>query len=200
MIDAPPPLAAGKPAWRRHWRQRRQALCSAAQAPLLEVALRHLPGLVGSGQRLGLFCPLAGEPDLLGLSVPLADRLALPAIREGDGAGALHYLAWQPGQPLLADACGIPAPAEAPGAELRPAELALLLVPALAFDPGGFRLGYGGGWYDRLRSDPLWRAVPALIVAPAGCQVRQLPRDPWDLSFDGWLSERGLQWLQPVED
>ena len=200
MIDAPPPLAAGKPAWRRHWRHRRKALCAAAQAPLLGLAIRQLPGLLGPRQRLGLFWPLTGEPDLRGLAEPLPDRLALPAVRQGSGARGLHYLAWRPGQDLPPDACGIPAPAEAAGAVLGPAELALLVVPALAFDPYGFRLGSGGGWYDRLRSDPLWRAVPALIVAPAGCQVQRLPRDPWDLPFDGWLSERGLQWLQPVEE
>lgn len=77
-------------------------------------------------------------------------------------------------------------------------ELALLLVPALALDRRGLRLGTGGGWYDRLRQDPSWRGVPALIVAPSLCRLAALPADPWDVPFDGWLDETGLHWLQPV--
>ena len=73
--------------------------------------------------------------------------------------------------------------------------LALLLVPALAFDNDGIRLGYGGGWYDRLRADPAWRRVPALAVLPAACRMETLPRDPWDVPFDGWLDETGLHWI-----
>jgi 5-formyltetrahydrofolate cyclo-ligase len=73
-----------------------------------------------------------------------------------------------------------------------------LLVPALACDRQGFRLGYGGGWFDRLRSAAHWRAVPALAVLPQGCLVEQLPHDSWDVPFDGWLHEGGLHWLRPV--
>jgi 5-formyltetrahydrofolate cyclo-ligase len=70
--------------------------------------------------------------------------------------------------------------------------LGLLLVPALACDGAGIRLGYGGGWYDRLRADPSWAQVPALAVLPRGCRVGQLPRDPWDVPLQGWLDEEGL--------
>jgi 5-formyltetrahydrofolate cyclo-ligase len=66
-------------------------------------------------------------------------------------------------------------------------------VPALAFDPhSGIRLGYGGGWYDRLRADPAWRAVPALVVLPSACLSANLPREPWDVPFQGWLDEHGV--------
>ena len=73
-----------------------------------------------------------------------------------------------------------------------PDALGLLLVPALAMDRRGIRLGYGGGWYDRLRAEPAWRTVPALAVLPAACVVEALPRDGWDVPFAGWLDERGL--------
>ncbi len=75
--------------------------------------------------------------------------------------------------------------------------MALLLVPALAVDSSGLRLGSGGGWYDRLRADPAWARVPALAVLPSGCLVPHLPRDPWDIPFDGWLDERGWQFTGP---
>jgi 5-formyltetrahydrofolate cyclo-ligase len=80
---------------------------------------------------------------------------------------------------------------------LEPSQLQLLLIPALAIDQRGVRLGYGGGWYDRLRSDPAWQQRPALAVLPQACVVAELPRDPWDLPLDGWISEQGWQQLAP---
>ena len=71
-------------------------------------------------------------------------------------------------------------------------QLGLLLIPALACDATGIRLGYGGGWYDRLRADPTWAQVPALAVLPRGCRVERLPRDPWDVPLQGWIDEDGL--------
>ncbi|NDG22842.1 MAG: 5-formyltetrahydrofolate cyclo-ligase [Synechococcaceae bacterium WBB_10_009] len=188
------PNAAQKNALRRQCRRQRAALLPAAQGPLLAIARRELPDLVSAGRRLGIHWPLAGEPDLRGLEQEpgLRGRLALPRLSNG----ALHYRAWGEGTPLSPDDTGIPAPD--PGPDLEPQQLALLLVPALACDRQGFRLGYGGGWFDRLRSAAPWRAVPALVVLPEGCLVEQVPRDPWDVPFDGWLHEGGLHWLRPV--
>ena len=98
---------------------------------------------------------------------------------------------WRSGDPLEPDRCRIPAPLAGAG-ELPAQALGLLLVPALACDGAGIRLGYGGGWYDRLRADPAWAQVPALAVLPRGCRVEQLPRDPWDVPLQGWLDEEGL--------
>jgi 5-formyltetrahydrofolate cyclo-ligase len=119
----------------------------------------------------------------------LRQRLALPVVRSVGGVGRLTYGAWHPADPLRADDCGIPAPVAA--APLQAHALALLLVPALAIDQRGIRLGSGGGWYDRLRADPAWRQVPALAVLPAACVAPSLPADPWDVPFTGWLDETG---------
>jgi 5-formyltetrahydrofolate cyclo-ligase len=180
-----------KAALRRHYRRLRRESLPAAAAGLLAVARRELPPRLPPGRRLGLWWPLPGEPDLLALGGLLPGRLALPAVLP---TRRLVYLPWGPGEVLEADGCGIPAPRSAgPGARhpLPPADLALLLVPALAIDAAGLRLGTGGGWYDRLRADPAWRAVPALAVLPAACVTPELPRDPWDVPFDGWLDETG---------
>jgi 5-formyltetrahydrofolate cyclo-ligase len=91
-------------------------------------------------------------------------------------------------------------PPGAPWRPLAPEALGLLLVPALAIDQRGIRLGSGGGWYDRLRADPAWGALPALAVLPAACVCPRLPRDPWDVPFSGWLDERGLTWLGPLPE
>jgi 5-formyltetrahydrofolate cyclo-ligase len=209
----PLPDSAGKEELRRRFRRLRRASLPAAAVGLLEAAQRELPALMPPGRRLGLWWPIGAEPDLRPLAVELhhrrADALALPVVEPwppGSSQLQLHYRPWSPGAPLLADACGIPAPTPAtdvrdaagPAPPLQPGQLALLLVPALAIDRCGIRLGSGGGWYDRLRADPAWQELPALAVLPAACvSATPLPRDPWDVPFDGWLDEHGLHRLSP---
>ena len=201
-MDGAQDFASAKTLWRQRLRPLRLERARSSQTAILAGAWRQLPGLRPPGTRLGLYWPLAGEIDLRGLAVlpgegpgtALGNRLALPAVAGAPGQGQLQYRAWQPGEPLQPDLCRIPAP---PGPALAPGALGLLLVPALGFDRQGIRLGSGGGWYDRLRADPAWRAVPALAVLPAACLVEQLPRDPWDVPFDGWLDETGVHPLAP---
>ena len=178
---------------RQQFRSLRRRLLPAAEPELQRHANALLP-LLGAKQRLGLYWPLSGEADLRGIADQpcLRHRLALPRVE----AGALTYRCWQPGDALSPDDTGIQAPAQ--GSALQPQELGLLLAPALAFDASGIRLGYGGGWFDRLRSDPTWKDAAALAVLPAGCVVPTLPRDLWDVPFNGWLDEQGLHWLQAV--
>ncbi len=172
---------------RRHYRQQRQQALDQG-GPALVQAIRATAGALAArlpaGQHLGIYWPLAGEIDLRPLAVQTA--VALPTI----GDGRLLYRPWMPGQELEPDGCGIPAPPAAAG-ELAASQMALLLVPALAIDPAGIRLGYGGGWYDRLRAKPAWRQVPALAVLPAQCAGVELPHDPWDVPLAGWISEQG---------
>jgi len=175
---------------RRRFRRIRRLSLAQAAAGIEAVARRCLPGRVPPGRHLGLYWPLAHEPDLRILAAQTPEALALPAIRPGAG---LVYLPWSPGEPLGPDACGIAAPLEA--TPLEPEALALLLVPALAVSREGLRLGSGGGWYDRLRADCRWRAVPALAVLPAACVADTLPSDPWDVPFSGWLDEQGVHWI-----
>ncbi len=66
----------------------------------------------------------------------------------------------------------------------------LLLVPLLAFDRNGHRLGYGGGFYDRTL-DAL--QVPAIGIAYAGQEVSSIPHEAHDRRLDGILTERGLR-------
>jgi len=183
-----------KAALRQGFRQVRRQHVAGLQQALEQSLCAWLAACSRSagGRHLGLFWPLGSEPDLRSTLQQLGSPLALPVVE----AGQLHYRSWQPAEQLAPDECGIPAPL--PSMQLLRAEqLALLLVPALAIDRRGVRLGSGGGWYDRLRSEPAWRAVPALAVLPAACVSEGLPADPWDVPFDGWLDEQGLHWLMP---
>jgi 5-formyltetrahydrofolate cyclo-ligase len=179
---------SSKQSLRLQFRQLRRQLLPAAE-PGIQAAAANLAAQLKGDRVVGVYWPLGGEADLRGL---VGQRLALPRVNEGH----LTYRYWQPGDALSNDDTRIPAPQE--GSDLDAAALALLLVPALALDQRGIRLGYGGGWFDRLRSDPLWGAVPALAVLPAGCLVEQLPSDSWDVPFQGWLDEHGVHWLQAV--
>jgi 5-formyltetrahydrofolate cyclo-ligase len=75
----------------------------------------------------------------------------------------------------------------------------LLLVPLLAFDSSGFRLGYGGGYYDRtlakFRSE---RAIMAIGIAFAGQEINRVPRDARDEPLDGVVTEAGFRRFGPV--
>jgi 5-formyltetrahydrofolate cyclo-ligase len=190
--------APQKATLRRHYRALRQTLLPQAGPAIGDQLQAALGLLTAADQHLGLYWPLAGEVDLLQLqptatSQPTATwpcSLALPAISQGQ----LVYRAWNHGDQLEPDDCGIPAPL---GTALAASAVSCLLVPALAFDATGVRLGYGGGWYDRLRTDAAWTRVPSFAVLPQGCLADNLPRDPWDRPLDGWLDETGLHHCQP---
>ena len=141
---------------------------------------------------IGLYWPLPGEVDLRPLRSDLfADFGLTTALPVADGQGEMTYRLWSE-SPLSADGCGIPAPLDQP--DLKADQLSLLLVPALAVDLMGIRLGYGGGYYDRLRSRDIWGDVPALVVLPGACvSLQPLPADPWDRPFSGWVCENGYR-------
>ncbi|MEO3428872.1 5-formyltetrahydrofolate cyclo-ligase [Pelagibius sp. CAU 1746] len=152
---------------------------------------RFLPGktlaeeIVVSG-----YWPMGDEIDPRPLMAALdafGCRLALPAIR---AAGQpLDFRAWRPGDALQPAGFGTqepPATAEA----LRPG---LLLVPLLAFDGAGYRLGYGGGFYDR--SLALLRKagdILAVGLAYADQQVPAVPREATDQPLDLVVTEGGV--------
>jgi 5-formyltetrahydrofolate cyclo-ligase len=135
---------------------------------------------------------------------PIGDELDVrPALRALAGCGAaialpvvvearrpLDFRAWTPDEPLEAGAHGTFHP-RADAATLRPD---LLLVPLLAFDDSGHRLGYGGGYYDRtlqvLRAD---RRVVAVGVAYAAQRLALVPHDDNDQMLDYIVTEQGLR-------
>jgi 5-formyltetrahydrofolate cyclo-ligase len=152
------------------------------------IAARKFPLAVTLGTIISGFMPLKSEINPLPLLQMLAEagaRLALPAI-----AGRVKPLmmrAWQFGAPLDRGQWGIREPKpDAP--EVEPD---ILLVPLLAFDREGFRLGYGAGYYDmtihRLRG---LKPVTAVGIAFAAQEVPKIPTTPRDERLDLVLTER----------
>lgn len=92
---------------------------------------------------------------------------------------------------LQAGAYGIPEPKpDLP--VLNAAQVDLILIPAIACDTQGYRLGYGGGFYDRLLSLTDWRSKPTIGIIFKCALLATLPTDPWDQPLKAVCTEAGL--------
>ncbi len=76
--------------------------------------------------------------------------------------------------------------------ELPPERLDAVVVPGIAFDRQGYRLGYGGGYYDRFLAR-LPARVARVGLAPEALVLEALPRDPWDAPVGFLASEEGVR-------
>jgi len=155
---------------------------AALAAHLSQVLADLMPGC------LGLYWPLRSEfnaaiacaedrnLDAVPLALPFACRSPV----------TMHYRAWNRGKPELRDECGIPSP---DGAKAEPD---VVIVPCLGYTRTGFRVGYGGGYYDR------WLAqhphVTTVGVAWSCCEIdeAELSPQPHDLPLMLVVTERGV--------
>jgi len=68
----------------------------------------------------------------------------------------------------------------------------LILVPAVVCDARGYRLGYGGGFYDRMLSLPIWQSKPTVGIVFEFAYLPELPVESWDRKLTGVCTEAGL--------
>lgn len=140
--------------------------------------------------RIALFWGVRSEVEtapIVEQALALGKRIALPVTLMGERRLRLREICGEDGE-LQAGPMEIPQPAER-CPEVAPPEIELVVVPAVAFDPEGYRLGYGGGFYDRLLAK-----MGALKVGIAfeSQLVERVPRDQHDLPVDWIITDQRL--------
>jgi len=144
-------------------------------------------------QVIAAFVAFDGEPDPAPVMEQLSRRgvrLALPVIRERPGRAEICFRQWAPGSEMQNNRYGIPEPVGT--LDIRLDEIDLVLIPLVAWDASGGRLGMGASYYDRLFG-PLAQAKRPfrMGVAYQLQQVERIPLDPWDVRLHGMLTEAG---------
>ena len=154
--------------------------------------------LVGRRENtIGAYWPIKGEFDPLpalyrwseGAPGGAPRRIGLPVADRS--TGQLRFHVWYPGCPMEHDAYDIPKPKDTD--EFAPQ---ILVVPCLGFGPGGVRLGYGGGFFERTLASVAPRPVTVGVGFTHGFQPL-LRSEPLDQALDAMLTEDGVMWQRP---
>ncbi|HUK05319.1 MAG TPA: 5-formyltetrahydrofolate cyclo-ligase [Burkholderiales bacterium] len=180
-------------AWRKSERSRLIAARAALDAATLEAHRlrmdahleRAFPGLASS--KLAFCWPIKGEYDARHLARTLRERGALTALPVVVAPRQpLVFREWHPGVRLAKGPLDIPYPADS--AEVVPNAV---LLPMNGWDPAGYRLGYGGGFFDRTLAALAKR--PAVIgVTYEIARIETIHPQSWDIPVDWVVTERGV--------
>ncbi len=163
------------------WRQKSDRIASHLQAS----------SLFTQAQTILAYFSFRQEPDL---SLLFSDSriFGFPrCIRD-----TLVWHSWKPTHQMLQKgAYGILEP-HPNSPKVEPEQVDLILVPAVACDYQGYRLGYGGGYYDRLLSSDQWAEKPTIGIVFEFAYLPQLPVEPWDIQLQAICTENGLKMRQ----
>ncbi|MBI3157962.1 MAG: 5-formyltetrahydrofolate cyclo-ligase [Burkholderiales bacterium] len=194
----PPPPSPFEPSQdkallRRQLQAERQALLDRHQRSVhLQEVLRVW--LIGRRERtIGAYWPIKGEFDTLPAlyrwsEADAARRIGLPVVDRA--TRQLRFHVWYPGCAMEEDAYGIPKPKDTEAFDPQ-----MLLVPCVGFGPGGMRLGYGGGFYDRTLAALQPRPFTVGLAFAHGFIPWLLP-EPHDVPLDAILTEEGVHWMR----
>lgn len=178
--------AADRGAARRALRERRAALGEAARMRAAQAIASRLEALVTAARPavVGAYWAMKEEPELAGAMAhwhAAGLAVALPRVAAADAP--LEFVRWHPGAALAAGPFGTLHPEGAQA--LRPD---LLVIPCLGFDARCYRMGYGGGYYDRTLER--LGAVATVGVAYDCCEVRGFAPHEHDLPLDWVVTEQ----------
>ena len=179
--------------WRRGERTRlialRQALSAADRRRWSEHILAELQTFLADRPGvLGVYWPFRAEVDplpLIDLTIASGREIALPVVV--DRKGPLEYRSWRPGERLVDGVWNIPVPEK--HAIVVPA---VVLAPLVGFDAECYRLGYGGGYFDRT----LAALAPKPLAIGVGFAIQALETihpQPFDVPMDLIVTEAGTR-------
>jgi len=186
-------IAAAKQHARQQAFSKRSAITGSVRLSASQSVANHFadhPYLTYAASFAGYY-PIRDELDVLPIFNRMAafhKQMALPHIQSTQPL--MTFKSWTPGQPLDTGAHGIKTTAET-APDLIPE---VVLVPLLAFNPSGYRLGYGGGYYDRVIAHYRTQGLPTRFfgVAYALQEDTSFPVDAHDQPLDGILTEEGV--------
>ncbi len=158
---------------------------------------RHLLEVIDGANPVMVYASKPGEVDTSGLIDRLLDRgigIVVPIIEQETRTLRLSFLrdpsVLQPSTFSVPEPVGFEIPAD-------PSEIDLVVVPMMAFDRRGFRLGYGAGYYDRFLSDhPRMKKIG---VAFSCLELERIPADELDVPMDIIVTEEGILDISPRE-
>ena len=134
---------------------------------------------------IAIYWPLKNEVDIRSLKGK--NSLALPRCKDKK---ELLFFPWDE-NPLTKDSEGILSPNNS--FSLSHKQISMILVPCLSVDKNLIRLGYGGGYFDKLRRDKNWRNVPCIGVLTSNCvSTIPLTRADWDIPLSGFITEKEI--------
>jgi 5-formyltetrahydrofolate cyclo-ligase len=181
-----------KPELRRQLLQQRRSLSPEDWQNRSHTLCQHLLNwpIFQQANTILTYCSHHQEPDLSPLFTPPGKIWGIPRCV----GKTLVWHQWEPQtQPLHPGTYGI---LEPPIANPTLTTADLILVPCVGCDRQGYRLGYGGGFYDRLFADPNWQQTVTIGITFAFAQVAELPIEPWDRKLQWLCTEIGLQVCQ----
>ena len=134
---------------------------------------------------IGIYWPLKNEVDIRSLK----DKYSL-ALPKCDKNKELLFCAWDDKQ-LIKDSEGIPSPHIS--RKLSYKKLSMIFIPCLSVDKDLTRLGYGGGYFDRLRSNKNWGNIQCIGVLTSNCVSHNLlTKADWDIPLSGFITENEI--------
>ena len=134
---------------------------------------------------IAIYWPLKNEVDIRSLKEKFS--LALPKCQYKK---ELLFYPWDE-KPLTKDSEGILSPDNS--FLLSHKQISLIFVPCLSIDKNLIRLGYGGGYFDKLRRDKNWRNIPCIGVLTSNC-ISKIPltRAEWDIPLSGFITDKEI--------
>lgn len=171
--------------WRKAERKRlideRMALAQAERQVRSDRIAERLDKAIGrfAGRIVGTYWPFRGEPDLRNWGIEIVERggrIALPVVIQK--GWPLEYRLWTPGDPLERGVWNILVPSRGPA--IQPD---IVIAPVVGFDERKYRLGYGGGFFDRTLA-AMTRKPLTIGVGYSQSRIATIHPQPHDVAMD----------------